>query len=191
MKAAYPVDTFKGTLYFTIPVYKNMPADPVPKPENRQDENTQGTVNTDNQVSTGGTVSTSYTVDDGVLSGVTEGTTVDTFKSNFTLSEGQTVKVYDKDGKEKSSGIINTSDVVKVSTGSSSVSSFSVSMLGDIDGDGTVSIVDLVLVRKHLLGLNNLSEVYYTSADTDKDGDVTIVDLVLIRKHLLNLSVMH
>ena len=188
MKAAYPADTFKGTLYFTIPVYKNMPADPVPKPENRQEGDTQEKENTDNQVSTGGTVSTSYKVDDGVVSGVTEGTTVDAFKSNFTLSEGQTVKVYDKDGNEKSSGVISTSDVVKVSTGSSSVSSFTVSTLGDVNGDGNITIADLVGVRKHLLGLTKLSEEYFAAADTNKDGKITIADLVGVRKHLLALA---
>ena len=78
--------------------------------------------------------------------------------------------------------------MVKVSTGSSSVSSFTVSTLGDVNGDGNITIADLVGVRKHLLGLTKLSEEYFAAADTNKDGKITIADLVGVRKHLLALA---
>jgi beta-N-acetylglucosaminidase len=187
MKAAYPADTFSGSLTFIIPVFKNMPADPVPKPENRTDEPLP-VGNEPSTGSTGGVVSTSYTTNNGVLSGVSEGTTVETLKTSFTLSEGQTVKVYDKDGKEKTSGTISTSDVVRVMNGTEQVSSFNVSTLGDVSGDGKITIADLVGVRKHLLGLETLSGEYFVSADNNKDGKITIADLVGVRKHLLALA---
>ena len=58
---------------------------------------------------------------------------------------------------------------------------------GDTDGNGKITISDLVLVRMHLLELTTLKDNAHTAADTDGNKNITISDLVLIRMHLLEL----
>ncbi len=60
-------------------------------------------------------------------------------------------------------------------------------LLGDVDGNGKITISDLVLVRMHLLELTTLKDDNKTAADTDVNGKITISDLVLVRMHLLEL----
>lgn len=60
-------------------------------------------------------------------------------------------------------------------------------VLGDTNGDGKVSIVDLANVQKHLLKIITLSGNNLTGADTNRDGKISIVDLANVQKHLLKI----
>ncbi len=60
--------------------------------------------------------------------------------------------------------------------------------LGDVDGDGVVSISDYTLIRLYILGLKSLSSGKLTAADVDGDGDITITDYTLVRMHILGLK---
>ena len=55
---------------------------------------------------------------------------------------------------------------------------------GDIDGDGTISAVDLMLLRKYLVGLTIEGRFDGKAADLNEDGKIDILDLVLLRKAL-------
>ena len=56
-------------------------------------------------------------------------------------------------------------------------------ILGDVDGDGVVSIFDVTCIQRHLAEI----PVYAyneTAADTDGDGEVTIFDATDIQRYL-------
>ena len=72
----------------------------------------------------------------------------------------------------------------QVSDGTSTVS-YTVIIYGDVLGNGSIGVGDLVVTKKSLLGLGQLSSAQTTAADVDRDGDVTIRDLVMIKKHIL------
>ena len=61
-----------------------------------------------------------------------------------------------------------------------------VPILGDADGDGTVTIADATCIQKHLAGLPT-SAFVAEAADTDGDGYITITDATFIQKWLANL----
>lgn len=61
------------------------------------------------------------------------------------------------------------------------------SLLGDVDGDGSVSINDAILVQRHALGINLLSEDALEVADFDGDGSVSTSDAVLIARAAMGL----
>lgn len=55
---------------------------------------------------------------------------------------------------------------------------------GDINGDETINIVDLVLVAKAIAGTEEFDEDQVLAADVNGDGVVNIVDYVLIAKRI-------
>ena len=63
-------------------------------------------------------------------------------------------------------------------------------VLGDTNGDGKISLIDLVNVQKHILGVIALNGNSFTGADTNKDGKISLIDLVNIQKHILGVIVL-
>lgn len=59
-------------------------------------------------------------------------------------------------------------------------------LLGDVDGDGEVSIIDATCIQRHLVEIpvKNYNE---SAADADGDGSVTIIDATCIQRYLAQL----
>ena len=62
-------------------------------------------------------------------------------------------------------------------------------MLGDVNLDGSVDIIDVVIVRSHIIGWQDISELddwAFYRADVNKDNSVDIIDAVLLRMKTIN-----
>ena len=68
------------------------------------------------------------------------------------------------------------------------VKQYDVVIYGDINGDGKISVVDLVMMQKQILGTSQLSGAYAAAADISRDGKVSVKDLVLLQKHIINAA---
>ena len=60
-------------------------------------------------------------------------------------------------------------------------------LLGDVDGDGTVTIIDATYIQRQLASIPIPFEFNDTVADTDGDGSVTIIDATYIQRWLAAL----
>ncbi|MBQ2971184.1 MAG: dockerin type I repeat-containing protein [Ruminococcus sp.] len=60
-------------------------------------------------------------------------------------------------------------------------------LLGDVDGDGKVSVVDATLVQRHVAKLTTLEATQLLAADTYKDGEITVVDATTIQRFVAKL----
>ena len=99
------------------------------------------------------------------------------------------MRVVTSGGAAKTSGNAVTGDVVQLYNSSGKLAqSFTVILYGDLNGDGKISLVDLLQLQKHLLGASTAKGASLTAADTSKDGKVTILDLLQLQKHLLGAS---
>lgn len=56
-------------------------------------------------------------------------------------------------------------------------------LLGDVDGDGNVTILDATCIQRHLASIPVFA-YNEPAADTDDDGTVTVLDATLIQRHL-------
>ena len=65
------------------------------------------------------------------------------------------------------------------------IQTLTVVVTGDVNGDGKISITDLVQINSHLLKKNELSGAAASAADVNADGKISITDLVQINSHLL------
>ncbi|MDE6312281.1 MAG: SH3 domain-containing protein [Lachnospiraceae bacterium] len=59
---------------------------------------------------------------------------------------------------------------------------------GDVNGDGKVTVMDLLKVRKAILGSSNLSKEEEKRADMNGNGRIDIVDLLRIQKTILGIE---
>jgi len=117
------------------------------------------------------------------------GTTAEEFVNAF-IVEGKAV-VIDSEGKEmEKTAVLKTGCQVNVyNTIDEHYGVFYISVLGDIDADGTVTMGDLLKVRNQILKRANLTELQIFSGDIDNDGNITMGDLLKIRNHILGTKV--
>lgn len=81
----------------------------------------------------------------------------------------------------------STSEIVDTTT-DTGVTPDPTTVLGDINCDGNVKSNDLLLLKKYLLGLDELSEQGMKNADMNQDNDVKSNDLLILKKQLLGLG---
>lgn len=58
-------------------------------------------------------------------------------------------------------------------------------LLGDVNGDGEITIVDATILQKYIVGQTTLDDETLNVADVNKDGAVTVVDATLIQKFVV------
>ncbi len=58
---------------------------------------------------------------------------------------------------------------------------------GDVNDDGKINVQDVVLVMKHVLELEELTEAQQAVADVNGDGKINVQDVTLIMQHSLGL----
>ena len=63
-------------------------------------------------------------------------------------------------------------------------------LCGDINFDGMINLVDMVLTSKYLSGSLVLDSVQLIYADVTHDGIVNALDLVAFKKHLLDIELI-
>lgn len=61
-------------------------------------------------------------------------------------------------------------------------------VLGDINGDGEIDIVDFAMLRSHMLKITTLNNEQYIAADFNNDEEVDIVDFAMLRSHMLGIK---
>ena len=73
----------------------------------------------------------------------------------------------------------------KLGTGCVINDAYSVVVLGDVNGDGEVDAIDLLLIKRQLLGTHSFEESYNIASDLNKDTVVDAIDLLLQKRYLL------
>lgn len=79
--------------------------------------------------------------------------------------------------------IVATGDILQSATGKK----YTLIVKGDLNGDGKVTIIDLVRTQNYLLGKRSLTDIEKLAADANYDGNpISISDLVRIQILILN-----
>lgn len=128
-----------------------------------------------------------YTLDEvaAQLSHVGHGSSLVQVLEDVTLSSNVTAKMT-KGGQEISR--VTTGAIIGFYVEGTEVASWTVSVMGDVTGDGLVEIDDLVAIRKHLAGITPLIGEYLTAADViPEDNEPDIADLVRVRQYLAGI----
>ena len=153
------------------------------------DDDTQSEIKNEDTIAISEIIKSSgYNTNDKYLSKVTLGTNIQTIITNLTKKYNTTsVNIKDKNNNNKSVGTLVTGDKITISNGKEDLT-YEVVIYGDIDGNGTINIVDLLSVQKNILGYTKLTNSYLKAADVNKDNKINVVDLLMIQKHILNVT---
>jgi len=124
----------------------------------------------------------SYKYENGNISGIAPGTSIETIKNNLT-NTGGVITVTDASGNSKESGNIGTGDKVNITSGVTET--LTVLIYGDTNGDGNISAVDYVNVKNYIMSSNALNDSYLKAADVNGDNQVSAVDYVNIKNYIM------
>ena len=133
--------------------------------------------------------SNKYSITPEGITGVDTGLSIKAFKDHLTASGG-TLQILGADGKEKKTGTIVTGDRAEVvsSTDSKIKVSYPVIIYGDVSGNGTIALRDLLLIQRHILGISALDGPYALAADVEKSGSIRLRDLLMVQRHILEIQ---
>ena len=107
--------------------------------------------------------------------------------SEYTLisQDKQTIKystqVENKKTDEKSE-FVATGDILKVDD-----KEYTIIVIGDLNGDGMLNVIDLAKLKKHITELEKLEEQNKLAADINQDEQINIIDSVRMKQYITGL----
>ncbi len=144
------------------------------------------TLNLRGDTTTDTITSAHYTVSGGYVGKIPLGTTVGTFLGKLDNQTG--VTVYKGNTAVSNRAKLGTGMTVKLTDGTAVKQTLTVTVTGDTNGDGTISITDMLAVKADILGKQKLSGAAKTAADVSGDSAVSITDFIQIKAHVLGKS---
>lgn len=60
-------------------------------------------------------------------------------------------------------------------------------LFGDLTGDGEITMADVVMLNRYVLGKLSLTPQQKALADVNKDGDITMADVILLNRYVVGL----
>ncbi|MDD3242241.1 MAG: N-acetylmuramoyl-L-alanine amidase [Eubacteriales bacterium] len=125
-----------------------------------------------------------YRVSSQGVSGVPLGTDAAALLGNLS-SQDYELRLTDAAGQPKAQGGVVTGDVLCAYAQEELKGQFPIVLYGDINGDGQIALLDLLMLQKHLLGTAALNGAYLRAADVNHDSRAALLDLLVIQKYLL------
>ena len=107
-------------------------------------------------------------------------TSVSTFLGNIKVTGSSTKKIVDADGKDKTGGTVVTGDHFVTDE-----QNFTIVVLGDVNGDGKISVYDMLYIKRSILKATTLSDAQTLAGDTRQDGTLSVYDMLYIKRDIL------
>ncbi len=97
----------------------------------------------------------------------------------------ESIRVYyaSTDGEED--GNLRTGDVIMADG-----VEYQISVLGDVDGNGLINVLDMDAIQQHVLGVDELNDVCYRAASMVEPGKVSVLDMEWIQKVILGEGII-
>ena len=127
-----------------------------------------------------------YPVKDGYIRKIAIGTTAGTLINR--IREKLYVMVYDGKTVVKEDALVGTGMVVQLKDGDKVMDSVTVIVTGDTNGDGKITVTDMIATKSHLLGKSKFTGAAEKAADTNGDGKISITDFIQLKAHILGKS---
>ena len=125
----------------------------------------------------------------GIIRKITAGITVKELLEG--INEKSNVTIFDEDGNVAADdALVATGMVAKLIINGVEVDTVTVVVTGDVNGDGVISVTDMLAVKYHILEKTMLTGIYKEAADTSSDDNVSITDFTQIKYHILEKTLI-
>lgn len=115
-------------------------------------------------------------------------TNISTISKAITTKEPKaTVTTFNGQGKEKSSGIIASGDIINIKTDREE-KKYIIIIYGDINGDGKITSADYIALKNDIMDVKKLSDLQRIAADANKDGKVNSADYITIKNDIMDVK---
>lgn len=124
----------------------------------------------------------------GYIRNILAGETVLNLKSK--IKTDYTVTITDKNGNSLiDKDYIPNASRVTIKAKDKNIATFINTVYGDIDCNGQINSIDLLVLQRHILGIATLNEDIVKAGNISKDGSSpTSIDLLKIQRHILGIS---
>ena len=174
------------TKTYTISVVRKKAENPEPvKPDNGNNNNNNGSGEND-----GFSSNLNVDNDNGIVTGVGVGSSVESILNGITYTNGCYGKLLNSSGSECAADdtVATGNKLVIYKKDGSIYAQYDVVIYGDVNGDGRITSMDMLYIKRHILYIKTLSGAYLLAADTNKDSDVTSMDMLYIKRHILDIK---
>ena len=127
-----------------------------------------------------------YTYDDNkmYISKINIDTTVDEYKSNFTLNVGYTIDVNYK--TVNGQNVLYTGSKTKIYNGQNLIKEYTNIVTGDVNGDGKISVLDIIQINNHIIDeTKQLGEIYALAGNYNGDTRLSVLDIIQINNYII------
>lgn len=100
------------------------------------------------------------------------------------------VEVVNYEGEtQRDEDIVSTGYKILIKENDNILRQYQIIIYGDVNGDGKINSVDLLVLQRHILKIKLLDPIFKKAANIRRDGsNPTSVDLLLIQRHILKLK---
>lgn len=87
--------------------------------------------------------------------------------------------------------LVGTGSKIQVKENGDLLREYKVILYGDVNGDGRINSIDLLVLQRHILEIESVEEIYKKASIINKSANKpTSVDLLLIQRHILGLQII-
>ena len=106
------------------------------------------------------------------------------------IKTNYTVEIYNSSGEKiEGNSLVGTGSTIKILDNDVTVIEYNVIMFGDVNGDGKINSIDLLVLQRHILELQQLEGIHIKAGNVRKNGkNPNSVDCLLIQRHILGIQ---
>ena len=100
--------------------------------------------------------------------------------------------VNNKDEILNDTDFLGTGSKIIVKENNTILREYKIILYGDANGDGKINSIDLLVIQRHILEIEEIEDIYRKASNINKNGKKpTSVDLLLIQRHILGLQIIN
>lgn len=97
--------------------------------------------------------------------------------------------INNKNQELKNTDLIGTGTRIIFKNNGQQIAEYSVILYGDVNGDGKINSIDLLVLQRHILQISGIGEIYKKAANINKTASgPSSVDLLIIQRHILEIK---
>ena len=118
---------------------------------------------------------------------ITKNTVLDIKNLIYTEYE---INIYNADNKLlEDNDLVGTGSYINISKDANTIIEYKVLIYGDVNGDGKINSVDLLVLQRHILEIEKFNGIFLKAGNINKNGkNPSSLDSLLIQRHILGLQ---